>query len=129
MQTMHRGRANALQRLERRARHAYHLLQENDMRFRNLLAAGAMLAAASAFAQQTEYVAPDAGFKPALTRAEVRQDLARAQSAGLTAQRQHDGQDILVAAGGRSREEVKAEAAAFADQTHSRQAVENIYFR
>lgn len=46
----------------------------------------------SAHAQQTEFLAPDAGFRSTLTRAEVRQQLVRAQSLGLTGQRQHDGQ-------------------------------------
>jgi hypothetical protein len=102
---------------------------ENIMNVRNLIAAVAVFAAAgSAFAQQTEFVAPDAGFKPALTRAEVRQDLARAQSQDQTAQRQHDGQDSQYAASSKSRQEVKSEAAAQAAKNRTRQAVNNVYF-
>jgi Domain of unknown function (DUF4148) len=102
---------------------------ENIMNIKNLIAAVAVFAAAgSAFAQQTEFVAPDAGFQSKLTRAEVRQDLARAQSQGQTAQQEHDGQDTQYAASSRSRQEVKAEAAAQAAKNRSRQAVNNIYF-
>ena len=80
------------------------------MNVKNLIAAVAVFAAAgSAFAQQTEFVAPDAGFKSSATRAEVRQDLVSAERAGLTAQRQHDGQDTAVAAGSQSRQDVRAE--------------------
>jgi hypothetical protein len=102
---------------------------ENIMSVKNLIAAVAVFAAAgSAFAQQTEFVTPDASFKSTLTRAEVRQDLARAQSQGLTAQREHDGQDTVYAGTSKTRQEVKAEAAAQSKQIHSRQVVENIYF-
>jgi hypothetical protein len=99
------------------------------MNAKKLLAAVAVFAAAgSAFAQQTEFVAPDAGFHSSMTRAEVRQDLARAQAQGFTAQREHDGQDTIYAGSGKTREEVKAEAAAHSKEIHSRQVVENIYF-
>jgi hypothetical protein len=102
---------------------------ENIMNIKKFIAAAAVFAAAgSAFAQQTEFVAPDAGFKPTLTRAEVRQDLARAQSQGQTAQREHDGQDVVYAASSKSRQEVKAEAAAQAAKNHGQQAVNSIYF-
>jgi hypothetical protein len=63
------------------------------MKTKNLIAAFAVLASASAFAQQTEFVAPDANFHSTKTRAEVRQELAAAYSVGDVAQRQHDGQD------------------------------------
>jgi hypothetical protein len=102
---------------------------ENIMNIKKFIAAAAVFAAAgSAFAQQTEFVAPDASFKPTLTRAEVRQDLARAQSQGQTAQRKHDGQDAVYAAGSKSRQEVKAEAAAQAAKNRGQQAVNSIYF-
>jgi len=79
------------------------------MNVKNLIAAIAVFAAAgSAFAQQTEFVRPDAAFKSSLTRAEVRQDLARATSEGQVASRQHDGQDTVYAGNTRSRQEVKA---------------------
>jgi hypothetical protein len=62
------------------------------MNIKKLITAVAVFAAAgSAFAQQAEFVAPDAGFKSTLTRAEVRQDLSQATSQGAIAQRQHDG--------------------------------------
>ena len=81
------------------------------MNVKKLFAAVAVFAAAgSAFAQQAEFVAPDAGFKSVVTRAEVRQDLARAASQGAIAQRQHDGQDAVYAAGSRSRSDVRADA-------------------
>jgi hypothetical protein len=92
---------------------------ENTMNVKNLIAAVAVFAAAgSAFAQQTEFVAPDAGFQSHLTRAEVRQDLARAASEGAIVQRQHDGQDTVYAAGSRSRQDVRAEAIQAASNRH-----------
>jgi hypothetical protein len=101
---------------------------ERTMNIKNLIAAVAVFAAAgSAFAQQTEFVAPDAGFKSSLTRAEVRQDTAQAASQGAVAQRQHDGQDSVYAASSRSRQEVRAEAI---QSAQSRRAgdVNNLYF-
>ena len=89
------------------------------MNVKNLIAAVAVFAAAgSAFAQQSEFVAPDAGFKSSLTRAEVRQDLAQAASQGLVAQHLHDGQDTVYAANTRTRQEVKAEAIKAASARH-----------
>ena len=89
------------------------------MNVKNLIAAVAVFAAAgSAFAQQTEFVAPDAGFQSSLTRAEVRQDLAQAASEGAIAQRQHDGQDTVYAAGSRSRQDVRTEAIRAASSRH-----------
>ncbi|SMP61092.1 DUF4148 domain-containing protein [Noviherbaspirillum suwonense] len=98
------------------------------MNVKNLFAAVAVFAAAgSAFAQQAEFVAPDAGFRSTLTRAEVRQDLAQAASQGAIAQRQHDGQDTVYAAGSRSRQEVRAESI---QSAQSRRAgnVNDLYF-
>ena len=98
------------------------------MNIKKLIAAVAVFAAAgSAFAQQAEFVAPDAGFKSTLTRAEVRRDLAQAASQGQIAQRQHDGQDTVYAANGRSRQEVRAEAIQSA-QSHRAGDVNNLYF-
>jgi hypothetical protein len=92
---------------------------QNTMNVKNLIAAVAVFAAAgSAFAQQTEFVAPDAGFQSSLTRAEVRQDLAQAASEGAIAQRQHDGQDTVYAAGSRNRQDVRAEAIRAASNRH-----------
>jgi hypothetical protein len=92
------------------------------MNVKKLISAVAVFAAAgSAFAQETEFVAPDAGFKSTLTRAEVRQGLSKA------AQRQHDGQDTVYAASTRSRQEVRPEAI---QSAQSRRAgdVNNLYF-
>ncbi len=84
------------------------------MNAKNLIAAVAVLAAAgSAFAQQTEFVRPDASFTPALSRAEVRQEVGDAFARNGLAPSQHDGQDVHYARGARSRAEVRAEAASF----------------
>lgn len=98
------------------------------MNVKNLFAALAIFTAAgSALAQQTEFVAPDAGFQSSLTRAEVRQDLAQAASEGKLARQRHDGQDTVYAAGSRSRQEVRAEAAQSA-QNRRAGDVNNLYF-
>jgi hypothetical protein len=103
--------------LDRRARFL-NLYLENTMNVKNLIAAVAVFAAAgSAFAQQTEFVAPDAGFQSRATRAEVRQDLAQAASEGAIAQRQHDGQDTVYASS-RNRLDVRAEAIRAASSRH-----------
>ena len=98
------------------------------MNIKNIIAAAALFAAAgSSFAQQTEFVAPDAGFKPALTRAEVRQHLAHDYAQGNVVQRQHDGQDTQFAAGTQSREQVRKEAARAAQTRHAGD-VNDLYF-
>jgi len=98
------------------------------MNIKNILAAVAVFAAAgSAFAQQTEFVAPGAGFKPALTRAEVRQQLTQAYGEGAVVQRQHDGQDTHYAGNSQSREQVKKEAARAAQTRHAGD-VNDLYF-
>ena len=80
------------------------------MNVKKMIAMAAVFAAAgSAFAQQSEFVAPDAAFTPSLTRAEVRQDLAQPASQATLTQRRHDGQDTTFAASGRSRQDVRAE--------------------
>ena len=99
------------------------------MNVKKLIAAVAVFAAAgSAFAQQAEFIAPDAGFNSSLTRAEVRQDLARAQSQNLTAQRRHDGQDSVYATSDKSRQAVKAEQSASARQHRNASPVNSLYF-
>ena len=98
------------------------------MNIKNIIATVALFAAAgSSFAQQTEFVAPDAGFKPALTRAQVRQDLAQAYIQGNVAQRQHDGQDSRYAGSTQSREQVRSDAAR-AVQTRHAGNVNDLYF-
>ncbi|MET0963691.1 MAG: DUF4148 domain-containing protein [Noviherbaspirillum sp.] len=98
------------------------------MNIRNIIAAAAVFAAAgSSFAQQTEFVAADTGFKPALTRAEVRQELTQAYAQGAVVQRQHDGQDSQFAAGSQTREQVRAEAARAAQTRHAGN-VNDLYF-
>jgi hypothetical protein len=80
------------------------------MHIKKIIAVVAVFAAAnSAFAQQTEFVTPDANFKTSLTRGEVRQNLAQATAKGTIAQQQHDGQDPVNASGKRSRQQVRAE--------------------
>jgi precorrin-4 methylase len=87
---------------------------------KKLITAVAVFAAASsAFAQQTEFVAPDAGAKLTLTRAEVHQQMAEAYSKGKLVQQQHTGQDPVYAKGQRSRAEVRAEAREEARQHHA----------
>ena len=97
------------------------------MNIKKLIAAVAVFAAGSAFAQQTEFFQPDAGFKSALTRAEVRQDVTKAASQGKLVMQQHTGQDPVYAKGERSRAEVRAEAI---QSAQSRRAVDtnNLYF-
>jgi hypothetical protein len=99
------------------------------MNIKNLFAAAAIFAAAgSAFAQQTEFVAPDAGFHSTLTRAEVRQELVQAQSQGTTAMREHDGQDAVYAKSDKARNDVKIEQAKAAKQQRSQSPVNSLYF-
>lgn len=98
------------------------------MNVKQLIAAAAVFAAGSAFAQQTEFVAPDAGFKSTLTRAEVRQDLAHAQDQGLTAQREHDGQDTIYARSDKSRQDVKIEQAKTTKGQRNANPVNSLYF-
>ena len=99
------------------------------MNIKTFFAAAAVFAAsASAFAQQTEFVAPDAGFHASLTRAEVRQQLVQAQTEGLTAQRQHDGQDAVYAKSEKSRGDVKIEQAKAAKDLRSASPVNSLYF-
>lgn len=90
------------------------------MSFKKLITAVAVFAATgSAFAQQTEFVAPDAGAKLTLTRAEVRQEMAQAYGQGKLVQQQHTGQDPVYAKSQRSRAEVRAEAEKAARQHHA----------
>jgi len=99
------------------------------MNVKKLLAAAAVFAAAgSAFAQQTAFVVPDAGFKSSLTRAEVRQDLANAQAQGQTAMRERDGQDAVYAKSENSRQDVKIEQAKAAKEQRSQSPVNSLYF-
>ena len=87
------------------------------MKLQKLLAAVAVFAAAaSAIAQQTEFVAPDAGVQSTRTRAEVRQEMMEAYRRHGLVQQQHTGQDPVYAKGQRSREEVREEAAKAARQ-------------
>ena len=98
------------------------------MNFKKIITAVAVFAATgSAFAQQTEFVAPDAGAKLTLTRAEVRQQMVQAHSQGKLVQQQHTGQDPVYAKGQRSRAEVRTEAAAEARQ-HRAGDVSSPYF-
>jgi len=80
------------------------------MNTKNILVAAAVFAAsATAFAQQTEFVAPDAGFISTKTRAEVVADLNQAYGQGALASQQYDGQPTIQLAGTKSRADVVAE--------------------
>ena len=90
------------------------------MNVKKLITAVAVFTAAgSAFAQQTEFVAPDASAKLTLTRAEVRQEMAKAYGQGKLVQQQHTGQDPVYAKSQRSRAEVRAEAREAAQRQHA----------
>jgi hypothetical protein len=95
------------------------------MNAKQLIAAVAVFAAAgSAFAQQQEFVAPDANFVSAKTRAEVVAELNQAYAQGALAIR--DGADTpVLAATKRAREEVRAEAVHAKDGKFS---TDSIYF-
>lgn len=94
------------------------------MNIKKLIVTAAVFAAAgSAFAQQTEFVAADANFTPAKTRAEVVAELNQAYADGTLATR--DGQDtVIVANTHRTREEVRAEA----KQVSQNKSSSNLYF-
>lgn len=98
------------------------------MNIKNLIIASiAFAAATSAFAQQTEFVPPDAGFRSSLTRAEVRNDFAKAYSDNSIVQRRHDGQDTNYAGGTRTRADVRA-ATSSASQAKRAGDVDDLYF-
>lgn len=72
-----------------------------------IVGTAAIIAVSSAFSQQQEFVSPDAGFKPVMTRAEMRQDL---RTGDRSAWHQRDGQDMVYSGGTESRQAVRAEA-------------------
>lgn len=85
-----------------------------------LVAATAIfVVAGGAYAQQSEFIAPDAGFKSAVTRAEVRTEEREAYADGSVAQRQHDGQDPLYFAGTQNRKDVRSEMIMSAKANHA----------
>ena len=90
------------------------------MNARQLLAAAAMMTmAGSALAQkQTTWVVPDAGFKSAITRAEVRYEL---RTGDRRAWHQRDGQDMVYSAApqSQSRKDVRTEIARTAHDQHT----------
>lgn len=86
---------------------------------KSIFAVAVFAVTASAFAQQTEFVAPDAGATSTLSRAEVRQEMLSAYRQRAMVQQQHTGQDPVYAKGKRSRAEVRAEAAEAARQFHA----------
>jgi hypothetical protein len=94
------------------------------MKLSQMIVAAAVAASGSAFASQTEFTAPDAGFRAAASRAEVRQELAGSYAAGNAAQQQRDGRDRAYTAQ-RSRQEVRSEML----QSQSRRGnVNDLYF-
>jgi hypothetical protein len=101
---------------------------ETMMTVKHTIAAAALLAAAaSSYAGQDEFVAPDAGFRPSMTRAEVRQQMAQAYARHQMVMQQHTGQDPVYAKGERTRQEVRMEAREAARQRHAGD-VKDIYF-
>jgi hypothetical protein len=92
------------------------------MTVKHMIAAAALLAAAASSyagnAGQTEFVAPDAGFRPSMTRAEVRQQMAQAYARHQMVMQQHTGQDPVYAKGERTRQEVRMEAREAAGRRH-----------
>ena len=101
---------------------------EIEMDFKKLLAATVIFVVTGCtYAQQTEFLAPDAGFKSAMTRAEVRIGQKEAYAGGLAAQSQHDGQDTMYVAGTQNRQDVRAETVKFA-KAHHVGDVRDIYF-
>lgn len=107
------------------------------MNAKQLIAAAAILAATgTAFAQQTEFVAADANFTPAKTRAEVVAELNQAYADGTLVTQTRDGADSVQLASnsapGKIRAEVIAERnRAYADGTlgtMTRDGAETIQF-
>lgn len=86
--------------------------------------AAAFIAASSVFAQQQEFIAPDAGFKSVVTRAEMRQDM---RTGNRSAWHQRDGQDMAYIAGTESRKNVRAETVRTAQGRHTVN-VKDLYF-
>jgi hypothetical protein len=86
--------------------------------------AAAIIAVSSAYAQQREFIAPDAGFKSVMTRAEMRQDL---RTGDRSAWHQRDGQDTVYTAGAESRKAIRAETARTARARHTVN-VNDLYF-
>lgn len=84
-----------------------------------------VVAAGSASAQQAEFIAPDAGFRSAASRVEVRQELANSYASGKAVQQQRDGQDRLYTAQ-RSRQAVRSEMLQSSQTRHG--SVNNLYF-
>lgn len=81
------------------------------MNTKQLIAAAAVfVAAGSALAQQTEFVAPDANFTSAKTRAEVVAELNQAYHEGALVTQQRDGAEPTQYASVRNRDEVRQEA-------------------
>lgn len=98
---------------------------ENHMNIKLLIGgAAAIIAVNSAFAQQREFIAPDAGFKSVTTRAETRNDL---RTGDRSSWHQRDGQDTRYTAGTESRKDVRAETARTARARHTVN-VKDLYF-
>lgn len=91
------------------------------------LAVACVLVSGTAFAQQTEFIAPDAGFHSSLTRAEVRSQLVEAEKINDTAWQMVDGQNLVHQAGSLSRQQVRADSLA-ALKMHHPGDVNDIYF-
>ena len=98
------------------------------MNIKSLAAAAAIVVVSgTAFAQQTEFVAPDASFHSSRTRAEVRSELVEAEKIGATAWQMVDGENVVRQAGTLSRQQVRDEALT-ALKMHRPGDVNDIYF-
>jgi hypothetical protein len=82
---------------------------EHHMKAKQLIAALSLIGAAgSVFAQQTEFVAPDAGFVSSKTRAEVAAEVKQASEQGLLVTNDAFPRDEPIAGKPSTREEVRA---------------------
>lgn len=98
------------------------------MDFKKLIAATAIFfVSGGTYAQQTEFLAADAGFKPAMTRAEARTGAKDADAVGTARQGRYDGQDPMYSAGNQIRGDVRAETIRFA-KTHHAGDTRDLYF-
>jgi hypothetical protein len=98
------------------------------MKAKHLIAAVAVFAAAgSVFAQQTEFVAPDANFVSTKTRAQVVSELKQARANGELQAKEYVDTNAMMAGEPRSRNEVRAEAAQ-AVQAHKQAGINDLYF-
>jgi Domain of unknown function (DUF4148) len=98
------------------------------MKAKHLIAAVAVFAATgSVFAQQTEFVAPDAKFVSTKSRAQVAAELKQVRANGEVQAKEYVDTNALMAGEPRSRDEVRAEVAK-STQAHRQAGVNDLYF-